>query len=352
MCGRRSTALAVWLFNTKTRGFDAHTVPFHVGDLEPHRSFVHVLDDDSLELLMAQRDTISDFIAYLSKREQLFRAKPSILATGEEELLAIYLRNLNDAGDHDFLFPSPPGGSCSDILILEGHWEDFQRHPERIEQLRQDRGSYAWDKLIDRFGHYALRGEQYFVTEGGIKDTERVLRFMAREPRWKRRFLTQALLDMLRTTPAHLRRLRVIPPAEGGDPYYVFLLLPIPSGVSDDHYREVRREFLAMCCYAVRLDYPDARDIVGIATESGLDNHGRSEDALYFDGSHWTPDMESAARDHKAKLGILISPRRFEKHVQEYPNIPTRSELKNPRNKPCPCGSGKKYKHCCLKGVR
>ena len=340
------------VIDTKTRGFDTHAVPFHVGDLEPHRSFVHVLDDDSLELLMAQRDTISDFIAYLSKREQLFRAKPSILATGEEELLAIYLRNLNDAGDHDFIFPTPPGESCSDILILEGHWEAFGREPERLEQLRQDKVSYVWDKLIETFGHYALRGEQYFVTEGGIKDAEKVLRFMAREPRWKRRVLAQTLLEMLRITPAHARRMRVLSPVERGDPHYCFLLFPIPPGVAHPRYREVRRDFLAACCSVVRLEYPDARDIIGIATESGLDNHGRSEDALYLDGSHWTLDMEKAARDDKAKLGILISPTRFEEHVQEYPNIALRSELKNPRNKPCPCGSGRKYKHCCLKGVR
>jgi hypothetical protein len=25
------------------------------------------------------------------------------------------------------------------------------------------------------------------------------------------------------------------------------------------------------------------------------------------------------------------------------------AQRKHPRNAPCPCGSGKKYKHCCLK---
>jgi hypothetical protein len=34
-----------------------------------------------------------------------------------------------------------------------------------------------------------------------------------------------------------------------------------------------------------------------------------------------------------------------ERHVELYP---VRSEPKIPRNSPCPCGSGKKYKHCCI----
>lgn len=29
--------------------------------------------------------------------------------------------------------------------------------------------------------------------------------------------------------------------------------------------------------------------------------------------------------------------------------VPVRTESKIPRNNPCPCGSGKKYKHCCIK---
>jgi hypothetical protein len=29
--------------------------------------------------------------------------------------------------------------------------------------------------------------------------------------------------------------------------------------------------------------------------------------------------------------------------------LPVRNEQKHSRNKPCPCGSGKKYKHCCGK---
>jgi uncharacterized protein YecA (UPF0149 family) len=106
------------------------------------------------------------------------------------------------------------------------------------------------------------------------------------------------------------------------------------------------------CCSVVRLKYPDARDIVGVATESGLQNQGRSEDAIYLDASHWTKEMEDIARADQEKLGILKSAKQFAEEVQEFPEAPVRLNVKNPRNKPCPCGSGKKYKHCCLKKLQ
>ena len=39
--------------------------------------------------------------------------------------------------------------------------------------------------------------------------------------------------------------------------------------------------------------------------------------------------------------------RRFERFYG--PSEPVRAEKKTGRNAPCPCGSGKKFKQCCLK---
>jgi uncharacterized protein YchJ len=86
-----------------------------------------------------------------------------------------------------------------------------------------------------------------------------------------------------------------------------------------------------------------------IATESGADNAGRSEDAIYFDAREWNTETEKQAKMLQEKLGIFTKAKRYEEHATEYPPPPTAfAKIKNPRNKPCPCGSGKKYKHCCL----
>jgi len=99
------------------------------------------------------------------------------------------------------------------------------------------------------------------------------------------------------------------------------------------------------------MKFGGALDVVGIATESGIDRGRRSEDALYFDARQWSAQDEELARSYQRDLGILVAERSFSKHVEEYPvENPTASSRrrlpKNPRNKPCPCGSGRKYKQC------
>jgi hypothetical protein len=340
--------------DTSLKGLAGHSMPFFCGDLEPTKALVHVLDDDSLRTLMGTRDTISDFTEYLAARERLLRGRALVSAPGEEQLLAVYLKNVNQEQQHDFIFPFDAGEQPNAIVLDLGHWEQFKQAPERVAQLEADKISYAWDKLIERFNFFALRGEQYFVSAGGITDSERALRFMAREPRWKRRYLARSLLDMLHTTRPNKQRLRVLPPVLNGDPYYVFLLLPSEYGKSKDEYRAIRRKFLEGCCVVAKAKYPDAHSVVGIATESGVDKGGRSEDCLYLDAREWTDAMQAHALEIQNKLGILKQPRQIKEHLEEYPTVQAApGKIKNPRNKPCPCRSGKKYKHCCLaKDVR
>ena len=121
-------------------------------------------------------------------------------------------------------------------------------------------------------------------------------------------------------------------------------------------YKGKRRENESSAGYVAKLEYPEAEDIVGIATEPGVNNGGRSEDAIYFDARGWNDEMAGKARELQEKLGILRKPQQIKEYVQEYPDVPiadsTMKTMKNPRNKPCPCGSGKKYKHCCLNKPR
>ena len=107
--------------------------------------------------------------------------------------------------------------------------------------------------------------------------------------------------------------------------------------------------FLEAACMVAKLKFPDAKDIVGFATESGRDLDGRSEDVMYLDTSQWSPEKQAAAQDFQTTLGILVNPTEHQLKAKEYPEVAASEEevLKNPRNKPCPCGSGKKYKKCC-----
>lgn len=334
------------IHKTDVRGASAHKDPFVLGDLDPRRTFVHVFDDTSLDVVMTTLDTVSDFLHYLGKKAAFVRSGKQVMAAGEEELLAWYLKNMNDAGEHDLVFPA----EVTRIALAEGGWEAFQRNPQRLAQIEHNRISYMWDSLIEEFNKHALGGTQYYSSDSGLQGVEEVLRFCAREPRTRRRMLAKDIKEMLETTPLDWTRRRIIQPSRPGDPYYVFALVPRDSERPYDEYRKVRREYLEACMRVAKLKCPDALDIVGIATETGLDDP-RSEDAAYLDGRVWTAEHQADAERLQKQLELFVNPKIKKSIEHEYPAVgPDRQLLfpsgKNPRNKPCPCGSGRKYKKC------
>lgn len=334
------------VLRTDISDFAAHVEPFAIGDLDPRRTFVHVFDDATLDFVMSTLDTTADFLRYLRHKEQFCRSH-IVYVAGEENLLAHYLTHVDDDGEHALVFDL----GLDAIAIDDSWWENFQGSEERRAQLKHDQISYVWDRLIEQFARHALAGTQYMTTEPAFGSSETVLRFMAAEPRLRRRWLGEALLDAIESTPENQRRIRVIPRQHRHEPMYVFLLFPWFEGKPEEDNRTVRRHFLEACIYVARMKHRDALDVVGIATESGVDRERRSEDALYFDARQWSTEDDELARSYQRDLGILVGERSVSKHVVEYPiddaakrGVPPLP--KNPRNKPCPCGSGRKYKHC------
>ncbi|MFL5664266.1 MAG: SEC-C domain-containing protein [Ktedonobacteraceae bacterium] len=331
--------------------------PFTIGQIDLAKGYVHVFDDTSLEIVMRTLDTVTDFVSYLTKKERFMTSGRGIFVTGEEELLAFYLKDINSDGEHDFIVPANIGGLC----IQEGMWEEYLSSPQRRSQIQADSVSYLWDRLIGQFNTHILHGTQYYTSHPGVESSEQSMRFLAREPRTRRRMLAQILLNMLETTPSTQRRTVVVQPSRPGDPHYVFLLLPHLPGVSEEDYREGRRYFLEACCLVTKLTYPQALDIVGIATEADPDfTADRSEDAMYFDARNWTEEMQKEASSIQQDTGLLTNVTQHSSTVREYPYQPERAWHTSPassasrmkgrdRNKPCFCGSEKKFKKCCGK---
>jgi len=170
--------------------------------------------------------------------------------------------------------------------------------------------------------------------------------------------LAMALLGVVdQELPEWGRASRVFLPSRPGDPYYVFLLLWPPTDVSYEEFREVRRNLLEAYCMVLKTIYPDAEDIVGIATEDRT-AMSRSEDVLYLDAREWNAEMQSEALELQQRLDILRkTTKTFRDQVLEYPDVQhqprnsryrTTSNMKGrDRNRPCPCGSGRKLKKCC-----
>ncbi len=331
------------------------TIPFAVGRVDPADEFIHLLDDTTLDILLSTRDTITDFVEYLTAKEKCIASGRLGAVAGEEELLACYLKNLDEDGNHAFVFPP----DASAVTILEGCWDEFFQSPERRAQLAADRVSYGWDVLIEQFTKHLLGGTQYYASHTKISEQEQGLRIMAREPRLIRRMLAASLFDLLEATLPTIRATRIVAPLTPTSPHYVFLLLPHHSGVPEADYREVRRKLLEQYCRVVKFDRPAAQDIVGIAMAPHTGS-GNSEDFLHFDARYWTTELIDETRTLKQELirhGLLGEQTYWEAHGREFPTPerpglvrhtmrPARPKGRD-RNAPCPCGSGKKFNKCC-----
>jgi hypothetical protein len=70
----------------------------------------------------------------------------------------------------------------------------------------------------------------------------------------------------------------------------------------------------------VRLLNPEAKHVIGIAMESGIQPTASSEDLIYFDCSGWNEEIEAQAKEDQVQLGILRSPQYFEINTKEYPD--------------------------------
>ncbi len=151
------------MLNSRLIG-DAHfNEPFTIGQLDPDKGYIHIFDDTTLTILLETLDTITDFTAYLTKKERLLTGCMGVIAVGEEELLAVYLHGLNETGEHDFIID----GDYDGVAFEEGFWDKFVGSPERRAQIEANKISYFWDALVEKFSFHAMTGTQY-LTSGEV----------------------------------------------------------------------------------------------------------------------------------------------------------------------------------------
>ena len=165
-------------FKGKTQ-YNGDLLPFMVGDIDPAKGFVHVLDDTTLDVLMSSLDTIGDFVAYLAEKEAFFRSGRLLVACGEDDLLACYLQRVNETGGHDFNLPVDADVK---IIIPEGEWQALQASPEWKARQEANRVSYFWDWIIENFNRAILGGTSPAYPEHPFRIQELAVRALAREP--------------------------------------------------------------------------------------------------------------------------------------------------------------------------
>ncbi|HAP38757.1 MAG TPA: hypothetical protein DCQ94_03255, partial [Nitrospira sp.] len=271
--------------DTGIEGRAHEKVPFTVGALDRSKHFVHVLDEFSLEVVMDEMDTITDFLAYLKAREAfLSEADTTVVAAGEEQLIAAYISN-GDNGKHPFL-PDAVGSDKPSLVIFDdSHYPGLIQRPEYQAKRRQDERSRAWDDLLERLIRLGDPRLVHPEVEQTNHETEEALRLMASESRFRRHLLTESLLEMLAAAAEEpcKRRARVFTTHEQSDLVYIFLVTPKRPNETDDDYRKHRVAMLHAYCRCAKLRFPQSETFIGL----GLDHPARdyemsSEDVIVF----------------------------------------------------------------------
>jgi hypothetical protein len=304
------------ILRTDVIGSAHYDNPFTIGKIDAGRGYIHVFDDVTLNIVLRELDTITDFTNYLTRKEAVIQKGKMISAGGEEDILAHYLIELNEDGEHDILLPKEADG----VWFAEGAWASMAANPQYTHKKLADRQSYAWDELIEKFSGHIAAGTLASGNEHPLSDHERGVRVMAAEARFARRTLVAAFFDLLATTPTGRTATRLLVTKQASERAYQFIISPQPSDENYEIYREHRTALLAAYCYIAKVRRPELLDIVGIATEP-LEADHRSEDLVYLDARKWTQVDQAQALELQAKTGILLNPRETPFHDDEYPKL-------------------------------
>ncbi len=309
-------------------------VPFIIGDVDPSRTFIHILNNANLDIVMLEFDTITDFTNYLAEKTSLVRSGRLVTAAGEEELVAYYLTHMVSKDRHGFPHPKNRAWEASDRLALSsGHYKSMSLNPQYLAKKEADKISYLWDHLIEVFTKYLLKGTT-IVPQGerfDLKQHALGVRYMAQEPRVMRRMLGGCIDGMMKKSHLQDKTFGCMLPANDhpDETGYVFLTLAhlkshFVGGY--EQYRQTRSSMLSAYCLCILKKNPFLKRIVGIASEpvpqSGELRTTSEDMALVRQPEQWTDDLENELNRLQTHHDIFREDRTTFQHVgvQEYPS--------------------------------
>lgn len=254
--------------DTELVGNQHQEAPFRIGWALPDKRFVHVFDEMTLDIVLNELDTISDFIDYLTKKEKLFNTKGLHCAiAGEEELIALYLSHF-DYKKNEHYFPTIPEDAV--LALVEGDWKKLIDSPEYASRREANKISYTWDNLIEFQNQHIIHGHDLtFATENSTTKSEKVMRIMASENRITRRGLGEAFHVANSNKQKDKRFTRTIMDATKQGRAYVFMATSKPKNYSDQDYVERRRADLLLYADKCKWKFSKISEVIGIVFSPG-----------------------------------------------------------------------------------
>lgn len=300
--------------------------PFAVGDIDPHGSFVHVLDEVSLDIVMKELDTVTDFTSYLEKKAEFVRSGNLAAAHGEENLLSYYAIRVNDEGEHDFTLED----ETKPLTIPSGNYDKLTSNPRYMAKEEANKISYLWDGLIEAFTSHMLDGTSITLEghEFDLRKNEMGVRYMALQSRFERRSFGDAVRGALEKGQNAGRFFRGLASPDGvmndGTGFFILTLKYLDwmeEKGGYEQYRIARSASALIYANGVLEKFPQLKRIVGVAMEPPSQGRGGSEDLIYVEQADWTEADREAIRRDCRENGVLQDPQEVRLSHQEYPDV-------------------------------
>ena len=317
--GGGSGSLLIW--GSAHEG-EAPQQPFRIAGAPAGAPFVHVLDDVALGVLMSERDTIGDFVEYLTKKEQAM-SLVSIVATGEEDLLAHYLTSLDSEGKYTFLPQSKD--AVDHILVDESNYTFLKGLPQYRNAKVENQISYLWDQTIEYFTEIWRNGGM--VGGASLVETERALRSMALARRVERRSLGAMVSQLIAYDGAAVKAAcRTL--LDQAALAYAGIAVPQPVGAPDDEYKRVRAEIMIAYARSLKIRLPNIERALVLGFHAP--HRGKvSETLLLMDFSDWDEEIERQTREDMDRFGWTAAGER--RKAYEFPVPVTREQARRQR---------------------
>jgi hypothetical protein len=265
-------------------------IPIQWGDLG--FGFVHVCDENSIEVLFRALDTITDFTNFLQSVEQLMHLKTKIIFDGGglEDLVALYLQN-----DYSLDY-STEEGHLDLLIVSDDLWTGLSLSKEYHKMIIDFKTSYIWDRLIEYYVNDLLTEGMFDMYSKEVTDNELALVVMALQPRRYRAGLADTFMEFLQNEELKIAS-RVV--MGYNNVAFVFLI-----GKSSD--REFRAKELLLRCSIIDVKLPEVKTVVGIATDrSGTSEIGYSSDIAYVHKFRWTNEEKEKILRLSEELGYF-----------------------------------------------
>ncbi|MFH4601452.1 YecA family protein [Vibrio diabolicus] len=315
------------------------STPFKIGLDDAKKPFTHVFNKSIFEELLNELQTVTDFTEYLKAKEKSIKSGTIITAECEDQILAAFLRNrdnicitgtLRDKGlPYDFKPTS---------------WSEYKSTPSYYK-LHLNR-YVAMDSLLKYLSDAIVTSNVGLGKDEPLETHEIAVRMLAREPLLSRKLLAKAFEEKYLEVPKGIRSSRITSSVYFKDVTYIFVFFP-QNDEDFSEYRNTRLNLSGAYALVAKRKMPELKKIIVISTQT-FGEETLSEDIVYYNYERQLTKEEKVEADQISRRAHILDKVHNFNGKDNSPNRLTRLKPRYGRNELCHCGSGKKYKKCCL----